>query len=271
MKTLKNYFLIALFGAVVLAGCRDDNDAQECPTQCDDPSNPECPNYDPCFGENPVTAEFRMFDEIFTAGPEANTWYEDDVIWDGRIKFQAVEKNAYYKWYLGDQVVEGYGDSVVIRNTVHLDPGFYPAALVVEKEPNTSCFPQDSGRDSTFRFFQVKNVCDLLIMNKFKGVYEHNPTDSLVIEFFPAKLGPGNQGYEYTCDEFLLMVAVNLRNDGDSIWASGPTGILNRYWKQRSGGSLAPVGDFEVFPDLTCRGEYRIINQDYVFTGKLIQ
>ena len=268
MKVLEKYFLLALLAGAVLAGCRDDDDEP-----CCDPTNPECPNYDPCFGENPVTAEFRMFDEIFTAGPEANTWYEDDVIWDGRIKFQAVEKNAYYKWYLGDQVVEGYGDSVVIRNTVHLDPGFYPAALVVEKEPNTSCFPQDSGRDSTFRFFQVKNVCDLLIMNKFKGVYEHSPTDSIVIQFFPAKLGPGNQGFEFSCDNFQFMVSVNLQGINDSISFFGftSTALLNRYWKQRNTGSLAPVGDFEVFPDLTCRGEYRIINQDYVFTGKLVQ
>ncbi len=263
MKQLFYYLIFILF--VAMTGCKEDDE-----DQCCDPTNPECANYDPCIGQSPVTADFKIFDEIFQIGSEAGNWYEDDVIWDGRVKFSATEKNAYYKWYLGQEVIESFADSNVIKTTFQLDPGVYSAALVVEKNPNLGCFPNDAGRDSTFRTFEVKNVCDLLIMNKFKGVYQDNPEDSLTIEFFPAKLGPGNQGYQHSCYEFLLMAGVNLRGMNDSIWVSGPTGILDKFWRQTSTGSLSPIGQFEVFSDSTCLGEYRIIDQDYIFTGKLI-
>jgi hypothetical protein len=265
--------LLGLIIGVMAVGCDKDDDPQDC-LPCDDPTNPDCPNYDPCIGENPVTAEFRIFDEIFSGGPEAGTWFEEDVIWDGRVKFSAIEQDAYYKWYLGQEVVEGFGDSSVIRTTVNLNPGIYTASLVVEKDPNLTCFPTDSGRDSTFRTFEVKNVCDLLIMNKFKGVFEHAQMDSVVIEFFPADFGPGNQGWVYSCDPFYRMIGVNLSGSGDSL-EFGPTGsttaVLNRFWKSIGSFGISPNGYFEVFPDLTCRGEYQIIEQDYIFTGKLIQ
>src|SRR5690554_3625779 len=114
MKRLKNIhavFVAMGLAFVFYACCRDDDNT------CSDPTNPECENYDPCYGQNPLTAEFKIFDEIFQAGPQAGTWYEDDVIWDGRIKFSAIEKDAYYKWYLGQEIIEGFGDSSVVKTS----------------------------------------------------------------------------------------------------------------------------------------------------------
>jgi len=272
MKSLKNYFLIALLGVALLAGCRSDDDAQECPTPCDDPTNSECPNYDPCFGENPVTAAFSIYDNKFLSGPNVGGWYEDDVLHWGSVRFRAHEKDAYYKWYLGQEVVEGFGDSIVVRGINDLDPGFYTAALVTQKDANATCFPDDSGRDSTFRFFQVKNVCDLMIMNKFRGVFEGNPTDSVTIELYPAKLGPGNQGFIYDCASGFFIIHVNFGLQSDTLATSNVSrALLDKYYNTGNASVNQVKGFLQVNSDSTCRAEYSLYGIDRVFTGKIVE
>jgi len=270
MKALQNYFLLALLAGAVLAGCRNDDDNTECP--CDDPSNSECPNYDPCFGENPVTAAFSIYDNKFLSGPNTGGWYEDHVLHWGSVRFRAHEKDAYYKWYLGQEVVEGFGDSIVVRGINDLDPGFYTAALVTQKDPNAACFPDDSGRDSTFRFFQVKNVCDLMIMNKFRGVFEGNPTDSVTIELYPAKLGPGNQGWFYDCENPWLVVTVNFGLSSDTLAVSMTNrAILDKYYATGNVSANQVKGFLEVSDEGICRAEYSLNGIDRVFTGKIVE
>jgi len=272
MKNFKNYFLIRLVGVVVLSGCKKDDDPT--PPPCNDPSNPGCPNYDPCFEESPITAEFKIYDDVFSGGPNSDHWFEDDVLWKGRIKFEAIEQDANYKWYLGQQTIEGTDYQEVVKTLVDLNPGTYTAALRVEKEPNLECFPNDAGVDSTFRTFQVVNVCDLKIMNRFKGVFESNPLDSVEIRFFYYKLDNSIPQYVEWCDEPTTwgtgMAFVNLNGQNDTIPAN-IGGILNRYWEQNTNQFHRPKGWFEVYPDNTCRGEYLLRGENIVFTGKMME
>ena len=48
----KFYYLLIL--ALLWAGCKEDDEEE-----CFDPTNPECSNYDPCYGNEP-TAAFKM-------------------------------------------------------------------------------------------------------------------------------------------------------------------------------------------------------------------
>ena len=245
--------------------CKPDKEYPEPPVPCTDPENPECPNYDPCFGEVPVTAQFRMYDDIFTFGPNADTWYEDSILKGGSIKFQAIEDSAYYKWYLGQEVVEGYTDSVLTRGINSLQPGTYDAALVVEKNPNLACLPSDDGRDSVYQTFTIVHKCDLLVINKFKGVFASNPQDSVIIEFL--YVNPNTK--EPDCDSYYLG-GINLNGEGDTTLTGNLMGLVNRYIKWIENEFTRPMGEFEVFTDNTCRGEYRLRGEDYVFTGKLL-
>lgn len=247
MKLLK-YILLLAIAIAVLSQCKKDDDTQECPP-CDDPSNPACPNYDACLKENPVTAAFRICDDVFFGGPNSDLWFEDDIIWKGRVKFKAIEQDANYKWYLGQETLEGTEYQEVVRTLIDLNPGTYSAALKVEKLPNIECFPSDTGVDSTFRTFQVVNVCDLKIMNRFKGVFQSNPLDSVVIRVFYYKLDNSVPQYVEWCDEpttwITGMAFVNLDGQNDTI-SETFVGILNRYWENNTNQFHRPKGWFEV-------------------------
>ncbi|MCA1752150.1 MAG: hypothetical protein ABR572_11540 [Cryomorphaceae bacterium] len=97
MKTLKNYFLIALLGAAVMAGCRSDDDAP-----CCDATNPECPNYDPCWDRHP-TAEFKMRQTSpgFVIPDELQAEWCDTIA-RSAVEFLADMDNALsYTWQIG--------------------------------------------------------------------------------------------------------------------------------------------------------------------------
>jgi len=269
MKNFKNYFLIGLVGVVVLAGCKKDDDPT--PPPCNDPSNPECPNYDPCLNENPVTADFKIYDDVYSGGPNANQWFEDDKIYRGRIKFEAVEDSANYTWYLGQETLNGTEFKEVIRTTGDLPPGTYTAALVVNKEPNTFCFPDDTGRDSIFKTFDIVNVCDLMIMNKFKGVFDSAPEDSVIVEFLPIKLLPGNQDWEVVCEDVDGTAYINLSGQNDTASVFSGDAVLNRYYAQSTPQPFWMSGYFEVKPDGTCHAEYEMYDEQRVFNGKIYE
>lgn len=87
MNTLAN--LGVCVGLILgVAACDTDDD-----NSCCDPTNPECPNYDPCYGQSPVTAEFNIYDEIFVSGPFAGNWYQDSVLYAGNVNLQRYNQN----------------------------------------------------------------------------------------------------------------------------------------------------------------------------------
>lgn len=263
------FFYSTLLFLVAVASCKKDDDISECP--CDDPSNPECPNYDPCLLENRITANFKIYDDVFSGGPNSDQWFEDDVLYGGRIKFEAVEQDANYKWYLGQETLEGTEYHEVVKTLFDLNPGTYSAALRVQKEPNLQCFPNDTGIDSTFRTFEVVGICDLMIMNKFKGVFESAPNDSIILEFFPYKLLPGNQDWEVACEDISGIGYINFSGQHDTILDGSASGILNRYFERYTIDQFIPKGYFEVFIDSTCIADYEMYGQQMVFTGKIIE
>jgi hypothetical protein len=266
MKSIHLNKVLVIASLIILAGCKPDDDNM--PPPCDDPANSECPNYDPCFGKEPVTADFKIFDDIFQSGSFVGTYYQDSVLYNGNIKFEAVEDSAYYKWYLGQEIVEGVEDSVVIKGINNLSSGTYTAALVVDKEPDTLCFPMDTGRDSTFRTFTIVDKCDLLVLNKFRGVFETAPatapSDSVTIEFLYVDVATK----EPDCESFYLG-GVNLRGLGDTSLTGDSMGMLNSYIEWKRYEYIQPLGSFEVFADSSCRAEYLIWDDNYVFNGKI--
>jgi hypothetical protein len=270
MRKVIFYSVIFLF--VVVTGCDKDDENQECSTPCEDPTNPDCSNYDPCLEENPVTAEFKIYDDVYTGGPNADQWFEDDKIYRGRIKFEAVEDSANYTWYLGQETLNGTEFKEVIKTTGDLPPGTYTAALVVDKEPNAFCFPEDTGRDSIFKTFDIVGVCDLMIMNKFKGVFDSAPQDSVIIEMFPWKFLPGNQEWEVACEDISGIGYINFSGDNDTIRDfTSPDGILHRYFQKFTTQQFSPNGYLEVFSDGTCKAEYETYGIERVFTGKIFE
>lgn len=150
---------------------------------CWDATNPGCENYDPCLSKSPVSAEFVIEQQLGFVGEFSDVYIEDSLIAGGQfVRFRALEDSAYYKWYLGTEIVEGYEHQEVIRR-MNVPFGLYDAHLVVQKGPDTTCFPMDDGLDSASKDFKHIPVCELMIHNKFKGIFDDTPGDSIVIEF----------------------------------------------------------------------------------------
>lgn len=107
---------------------------------------------DPCSCASEVSAEFKIEEWVIT-NPTA-IWDETDTC--NRIsimRFSALENDANCKWYIGNQIVNA---QVVTRNfSSAWVAGDIPITLVVNKEPNRICFPNDDGYDSITKTFYV--------------------------------------------------------------------------------------------------------------------
>jgi hypothetical protein len=149
MKYLYSFLLLCL----VALSC------SRCKEECDDPTNPECPNYvaptpeDPCEGALEVTADFIIEERISAASPQE--WIPTDTTFKGKtVRFRSTLENAdEYKWYVGNEILYGqavsrFFDDVWAGSNI-------PITLVVQKTPNNVCFPNDDGRDSITKVFHV--------------------------------------------------------------------------------------------------------------------
>lgn len=252
----KNCLLILILG--IFVACKDD------PKTCWDPANIECENYDPCYGESEVTAGFVMEQQYGLGSELRDMFIEDSIFPNSWIRFRALEEGAYYKWYLGVEVIEGEDKREVVRHIGSLPPLNYPASLVVEKEPNKDCFPDDDGRDSVFHSFRKADHCNLLINNRFRGTFSHKPAEITEIEF----LFMDTQG-ETPCGG-ISIYGINLRNSGDTLYTSAD-GYTNTRIKWIAVGANLN-GEVVVDPsDSTVSAQYSWHDVKYNFSGKVIK
>ncbi len=205
------YIVLTFF--IFLISCRNDDNSEPVSAPCNDPSNINCPNYDPCFGLNPTTAEFKISGALAFAGAYSDSFLVDTAFYGGQLKFEAVDQEAdYYKWYLGTEIIEGPDEHTVFRTINNLSKGIYSAALFLQKNPDTVCFPADDGIDSVFQFFTKVDICDLAIVNKFKGIYESIPEDSIILEIIN-----WNEGRNEFCSESSRLHMINFGGNNDTL------------------------------------------------------
>ena len=107
---------------------------------------------DPCECASEVSADF-VIEERATHIPQ-EIWVETDTtLHNKRVRFRALEEDAEYTWYIGldvetDQAPWKYFSDQWIGQDI-------PITLVVKKEPNNTCFPNDDGYDSITKTFHV--------------------------------------------------------------------------------------------------------------------
>jgi len=108
---------------------------------------------DPCSCSSEVSAEFKIIE--LEDSPQFNPiGTETDTICRERgVYFIANEDDAEYTWYIGSEIlhtkqVGRYFNSDWINQDI-------PISLVVRKDPNLTCFPNDDGYDSVVRLMHV--------------------------------------------------------------------------------------------------------------------
>ncbi|MCA1750836.1 MAG: hypothetical protein ABR572_06000 [Cryomorphaceae bacterium] len=269
MKTLKNYFLIALLGAAVIAGCRSDDDAQECPAPCDDPSNPECPNYDPCWDVQEPTAEIQMRETYFRQG-QGLVWTPFDSVFYNNVEFSTpyVGPEFEHTWYLGSEVIY---DAVFSREHPIPRPQFITVSHVLTYPVDSTCYPGSTGRDSTSAtYYIIEHWNEFAIRSKFRGVFE-SQTDSFDFEF--KRVYPDNSNVMIPTDEFAnpLFVGINFHNEGDS--SEVLLGGRNLVGHFTGNGNNSPSGTIQIDPAdrKTTLLDYQYKNQNHVVRARILE
>lgn len=138
----KLFFLTLLLAIILLTGCPDD---------------PVGPKPDPCEGKKPVSAEFDIMESNYW-GQDKYYSKSDTILYANIGNFIAKEENATYQWRIGNDDREFSSSKVSLR---FLEiTGNIPVKLIVNKAPDTICFPGDDGIDTITKILYVKKFTE---------------------------------------------------------------------------------------------------------------
>jgi len=207
-EILKISFLLILVIAIA-TGCQDDDE-----NTCCDPTNPECPNYDPCIGIEEPNAAIILQEPIF--GPEGFELTPDDSLFYNEVTFSSPYDGPEYThtWYLGTEVIT---EASFSREHAFVErPAQLSVSHVLEYPVDSVCYPNSTGRDSTSRdYYLIKYWNEFGVYSKFRGAFE-NETDSFDFElkFIFDDNTPVYVGFPNDLEPF--HASINFDNQGDS-------------------------------------------------------
>ncbi len=212
MNELTKIFNVGALFILILgfSACSPDDD-QEAP--CCDPTNPACPNYDPCILITEPTADFAMQEGVMTIN--GFIFGRDDSVFYSDVRYSALHDSSIYThtWYLGAEVIS---DPVFTRThniTADQRPVYITVSHVIEFPVDSTCFTNLTGRDSLARtYYLVKYINELGVYGSFRGAFE-NETDSFDFSFgrFDSE---GNDALVYS--QGSIFTEVNFHNMGDT-------------------------------------------------------
>ena len=211
MKNLTTTALALLF--ILALGCRKEK--------------PEIGGSDPCECETEVNADFDILEWLKPFGP-VQKLLTDHILSGGQVTFVPKTKNASsYTWYVG-------ADTYHTEQAGTWFPGEFtgqdiPITLVVRKEPNLRCFPNDDGYDSITKTFHIYHFCET---PQFEGTFRVAPkgsTDSLDIIF----------AFDQTGSDACIGLSVT-NFDGEGTYCWGRTHSVTKTWRHIMSNNQAP-------------------------------
>ncbi len=150
---------------------------------CDNPANPHCPNYDPCFGKSETNAEFVILDSIVCGLDFKYLWqsFQIDTSYPKDIWFRALHKNDTYEWKIGSDPRTFTEKEFALYIDV---PGNIQVRLITTKKIiNQNCFPNDDGRDTFYTNLYIAPFTQIApIYGRFLGHDQHNPSLEYIVE-----------------------------------------------------------------------------------------
>jgi hypothetical protein len=167
--------------------------------KCHDYTNPECENYDPCYGKSPVKASIKigLMNTFMPVNGDENFINEDSIfcapvddnwpLYYARhsqfLGFKCMTSGVKTTWKLGSETIT---DSFYARSFSSNKGiiGKFKATLIIEKEPNLQCFPRDDGKDTLEKTFTFVRNTELPIMGVYKVLFE-GEKDSSIVEIRP--------------------------------------------------------------------------------------
>lgn len=213
-----------------------------CEEKCDDETNPECPNYNPCWDARETTAYFTITENTQGHAYLRDHWFsaiDSDTVFQHSLTFTAVGEDADFIWVIGL-------DTFFYRRSVSL--WGFPAGettdvtLFVERRPNTQCFPNDDGKASLTRsFYRIESFCDASVVGKYRVHDVTKPNHEFEFELkVCTEQGPPYYGSYYI---------INL--DGTGCTKPVHIHLLTNYEFMFDAGTVecgAPIGHIKVNP-----------------------
>jgi len=185
-----------------------------CKVNCNDPTDMDCDNYDPCYGKKETSAYFTIEESL------GEHWIEcDTIIGRGNVsavRFTASQDADSFIWTLGSETIHSRS---FIRQNFPPHKRIPVSLIVINKNPNTKCHPLDDGRDSFNRVLYVwgsesywdetnkKYVIDnpLPIQGQYLGYFASNSGKQVVVTLKDTSRYCSKLQYEY-----LLTNSMNL-------------------------------------------------------------
>jgi hypothetical protein len=179
---------------------------EACKKCCQDPTNPECENYDPCFKEKEIGKGFTMMQPGAFLSHELD--FDTDTSASRYITFKANFNNALsYEWHIGSGIYTSKSQEIdfpyqwvddTLKKVIHTEK----ITLIQKRIPNPKCIPNDDGLDTFVRYLTFGNQCHYQIYGKFRGEDTENPGKTYDIEItkgncYPPLRNPNNplQGF----------------------------------------------------------------------------
>jgi hypothetical protein len=209
MKTHIPILSLSLIALLALGSCKKEK-------PCKDPSNPECENYDPCYGKKAPSADFKLgvtSNSVISYLGQTNFILYDTLFRNSRIEFIANEPNAKYTWKLGAETIE---QKSFMRSFINTPYGHFTATLTIEKEVDNTCFPDYTGTATITKKFETRPQYLLPIMGKYRVLFEGNK-DSSIVEIRPYETVGDYPGPYIVTDSFSLhhVSFLGFTNTGD--------------------------------------------------------
>jgi hypothetical protein len=267
---MNNRFLWFLLATVLTVGCN------RCKDECDDPTNPECPNYeepmDPCAGSQEVSADFTMEGRIgFVSGEYI--YVESEGVCcrpfgnsgSDLVRLRAKQDSLDCTWIIGSDTIHSQEYSFVFGHD--FCGGSYPITLIVQGEPDLSCFPNDNGMDTLTRIIHVVDEFDNPLYGRYRVAWQDSPNDSFDVKLniTPDISGLSFDVYGHNFTNF---------NNGDSCWFSSDLRALGYKYMDISSNSnpcRQIRGKFWVNPDGTFEADYMFDSDPVIGSTIFIQ
>lgn len=157
-----------------MAGCKEE-------PPCNDPTNPDCANYDPCYGKEAANASFHHFCDLTTGYGlyhfKTDTIEMEDANARVRVFFKVDDKNVDSCWWSVGT------DSRVFTEkefslTFRLVDGPIRTRLIVDKSSALDCNPSKPVRDTFYRDLTLMPLGSSNIYGTYKGYFDGNTSDT---------------------------------------------------------------------------------------------
>lgn len=232
MTKLYRQLIILLTPFLLIYGCKKEDD-----NPCCDASNPECANYDPCFGRtDAVSADFRTEKRRSLSLTRSLILQADTFFAGGDVYFVAEDSNAEsYEWKVGSDSRTFIDQEFFLRfdcpSSLYQD--IY-VQLITERLSDSICTNTDLLRDTVRKMIYFIKEIESPVFGKYRGYLKNDPSTQFDIDIlYKSKFTTPNPD---PCDGFLWQRTIyNLTNSGCYQRFTGPSAsTMNQYTSKES-------------------------------------